>query len=149
MEPDKRPGRGCLPSEFYQVFWSEVSKRLLEALIYVFEIGQLSISRKRGIIKLIPKNSEELYYIKNWRLLSFLNCNFKTATEGCETHLHNLINNDQNAFLKGRFIEENIRLIDSVINYTAAKNFPGLTLFLTFEKAFHTLEWSYTKKQNT
>ena len=114
-----------MPSEFYQMSWNEVSKPLLEPLNYGFEIGQLSISQKRGIIKLIPKKSEELYYIKNWRLLTLLNCDYKTATKvianRLKTHLHKLINNDQTGFLKGRFIGENIRLIDSVINYTAAK----------------------------
>ena len=46
----------------------------------------------------------------------------------------------------GRFIGENIRLIDSVINYTAVKKIPGLLLFLDFEKAFDTLEWSFIQK---
>ena len=55
-------------------------------------------------------------------------------------------NNDQTGFLKGRFIGENIRLIDSVVNYTAAKNIPGLLFFLDFEKAFDTLEWSFIQK---
>ena len=44
MEPDKSPGTDGLPSEFYQSFWSDVSKPLLKALNYGFEIGQLSIS---------------------------------------------------------------------------------------------------------
>ena len=48
--------------------------------------------------------------------------------------------------LKGRFIGENIRLIDSDINYSAAKKFPGLLLFLDFEKAFDTLEWSFIQE---
>ena len=49
-------------------------------------------------------------------------------------------------FLQGRFIGENIRLIDSVINYAATKNIPGLLLFLDFEKAFDTLEWPFIQK---
>lgn len=57
-----------------------------------------------------------------------------------------MINNDQTGFLKGRFIGENIRLIDSVVNYTAAKNIPGHLIFLDFEKAFDTLEWSFIQK---
>ena len=138
MEPDKSPGTDGLPSDFYQMFWNEVSKPLLEALNYGFEIGQLSISQKRGIIKLIPKKSEELYYIKNWRPLTLLNCDYKIATKvianRLKTHLHKLINNDQTGFLKGRFIGENIRLIDSVINYTAAKKFPDFYFFLTLRK---------------
>ena len=128
MEPDKSPGTDGLPSEFYQSFWSDVSKPLLKALNYDFEIGQLSISQKQGIIKLIPKKSEELYYIKNWRPLTLLNCDYKIATKAIanplKTHLHKLINNDQTGFLKGWFIGENIRLIDSVVNYTATKNIP-------------------------
>ena len=39
MEPDKSPGTDGLPSEFYQFFWRDVSKPLLEALNYGFEIG--------------------------------------------------------------------------------------------------------------
>ena len=150
MEPDKSPGTDGLPSEFYLMFWNEVSQPLLEALNYGFEIGQMSISQKRGIIKLIPKKSEELYYVKNWRPLTLLNCDYKIATKvianRLKTHLHKLINNDQTGFLKGRFIGENIRLIDSVVNYTAAKKIPGLLLFLDFEKAFDTLEWPFIQK---
>ena len=65
MEPGKSPGTDGLPSEFYQMFWNDVSKLLLEALNYGFEIGKLSISQKWGIIKVIPKKSEELDYVKN------------------------------------------------------------------------------------
>ena len=152
MEPDKSPGTDGLPPEFYPMFWREVSKPLIEALNYSIEIGQLSISQKRGIIKLIPKKSEELYYVKNWRPLSLLNCDYKIATKAVanrvKTHLHKLINNDQTGFLRGRFIGENIRLIDSVSvnNYIAVKKIPGLLLFLDFEKAFDTLEWSFIQK---
>ena len=48
--------------------------------------------------------------------------------------------------MKGRYIGENIRLIDSTINYASAKNNSGLLLFLDFEKAFETLEWSFIQK---
>ena len=114
------------------------------------EISQLSTSQKRGIVKLIPKKNEELYYIKNWRPLTLLNCDYKIATKAIanrlKTHLHKLINNDQTGFLKGRFTGENLRLIDSVVNYTATKRTPGLLLFLDFEKAFDTLKWSFIQK---
>ena len=59
--------------------------------------------------------------------------------------LPNLIDN-QTGFLKGRFIGENISLIDSIIKYTAARNILGLLLFLDFEKAFDTVEWYFLHK---
>ena len=39
----ERYGTSQKPYEFYQTFWLEVSKPLVEALNYVFEIDQLSI----------------------------------------------------------------------------------------------------------
>ena len=117
---------------------------------YGYLNGQLSVSQRRGIIKLIPKKSEELYYIRNWRPLTLLNCDYKIAAKAIASrlkiYLPKLINNDQTGFIKGRFIGENVRLIDSVINYAASKNLKGLLLFLDFEKAFDTLEWSFIRR---
>ena len=150
MELEKSPGTDGLPSEFYKTMWIEISEPLLNALNYGFETGELSISQRRGIIKLIPKKSEELYYIRNWRALTLLNCDYEIAAKAIairlKTNLPNLINNDQTGFIKGRYIGENIRLIDSVINYASAKNIPGLLLLIDFEKAFDTLEWSFIQK---
>ena len=77
-------------------------------------------------------------------------CDYKIAAKAIanrlKTHLPNLINNDQTGFIKGRYIGENIRLIDTIINYASAKNIPGLLLFIDFEKAFDTLEWSCIQK---
>lgn len=47
---------------------------------------------------------------------------------------------DQPDFLKDRFIGKNIRLIDATLT------FPGLLLFLDFEKAFDTSERSFIQK---
>ena len=45
--------------------------------------------------------------------------------------------------MKDRFIGENIRLIDCIIQYATEKNILGLLLFIDFEKAFDSLEWSF------
>ena len=57
-----------------------------------------------------------------------------------------VISSDQTGFLKSRFIGENIRLINSIISYTDIKQIPGLLLFIDFEKASDTLEWSFIEK---
>ena len=58
--------------------------------------------------------------------------------------LPKLVSGDQTGLIRDRFIGENIRLIDSVIKYTKAKNMPRLLLFPDFEKAFDTLQWPFT-----
>ena len=59
------------------------------------------------------------------------------------TVIPKLINDDQTGFLKGRFIRENIILIDNSINYATEQHVPGLLLVIDFEKAFDSLEWSF------
>ena len=49
-------------------------------------------------------------------------------------------------FLKNRFIGENIRLVDSVINYANVEKIPGLSLFIDFKRVFDILEWSFIEK---
>ena len=63
--------------------------------------------------------------------------------------LPNIINNDQTGFLKNRFIGENIRLIESIINHTDMEQIPGLLSFVDFEKAFDSIEWSFIEKTLT
>ena len=150
MDSNKTPGSDGLPAEFYKIFWNDISDFLLGSINYAYKTGQLSVSQKRGVVKLIPKKDTEPYYVKNWRPISLLNCDYKLATKAVANRLKQvlpkLIDNDQTGFLKGRFIGENIRLIDSVINFTAAKNIPGLLVFLDFEKAFDTVEWTFIQK---
>ena len=54
MASENSPGTDGLPSEFYKVFWEEIGESLTSALNFSFEIEQLPISQRRGIIKLIP-----------------------------------------------------------------------------------------------
>ena len=111
----------------------------------IIPIKQGSFPYRRCVGSLIPKKDTEPYLVKNWLPLSLLNCDYKLATKAVANRLKlvlpKLIDNDQTGFLKGRFIGENIRLFDSVINFTADKNIPGLLVFLDFEKAFDTIEW--------
>ena len=87
-------------------------------------------------IPFLTKKNANLNSIKNWRPLTLLNCDYKIATKAIASRikmvLPKLVSNDQNGFIRYRFIGENIRLIDSVIKYTKVKNMPGLLLFLDF-----------------
>ena len=130
------------------MFWKDISAILIRALNYAYETGQLSVTQRREIIKLIPKKDAEPFFIKNWRPLTLFNCDYKIAAKSIANRLRpslpNLINYDQTGFIKGRFFGENIRLIDSVICYAKEKNIPGLLLFLDFE-AFDAIEWYFIR----
>ena len=57
--------------------------------------------------------------------------------------LPKLIHTDQTGFIKGRFIGQNVRLLIDLMEYTDVKKIPGILLFVDFEKAFDTVEWSF------
>ena len=147
MEQEKTPGSDGLPADFYKIFWIDIADILCKALNYGYDTGQLSITQKRGIIKLIPKKETEPFYIKNWRPITLLNCDYKIAAKSLANRLKNvlpnLISSDQTGFMKNRFIGENVLLIENVIRYAKEKNITGLLLFLDFEKAFDTIEWPF------
>ena len=150
MESNKSPGSDGLPAEFYKVFWNDINQHLLNALNCAYTKGLLSITLTRGLITLIPKKKKPTNLPKNWRPITLLNCDYKIATKSIASRIRKvlpkIINNDQTGFLKGRFIGENIRLIDSIINYTNTEKIPGLLLFVDFEKAFDSIEWSFIEK---
>ena len=49
---------------------------------------------------------------------------------------------DQNSFVKGRYIGQNIRLINDIMEHTKLHNIPGILPLLDFRKAFDTKKQS-------
>ena len=118
LAESRAPGTDGLPAEFYKVFWNDISDLFLNSINYAYRSSQLSVTQRRGIIKLIPKKDAEPNLIKNWRHISLINCDYKIAAKAIADRfkqvITNIINYDQTGFLKGRFVGENIRLIDEL-----------------------------------
>ena len=79
-----------------------------------------------------------------------MNLDYKIASKAIakrfERVLKRLINPDQTGFIKGRYIGQNIRLINDILEQTVAQNIPGILLQLDFKKAFDTIEWKFIQK---
>ena len=122
MESNKTPGTDGIPVEFYKVFWNDIKPFFLASINASHAKGLLSISQRRGLLTLIPKKDKALCYIKNWRPISLLNCDYKIAAKSIANRikrtLPSVINSDQTGFQKNRFIGENILLLNSILSYT-------------------------------
>ena len=70
----------------------------------------------------------------------------KQTCKRIESILSSLIHSDQTGFIKGRFIGQNVRLLNDIIEYTDVKKLPGILLFIDFRKAFDTIEWKFIHK---
>ena len=77
FQNDKTPGDNGFTKEFYETFFDLLGNALLESLNAGFENGQLSVSQKRGIISLIPKDENNLTTLSNWRPITLLNVDYK------------------------------------------------------------------------
>ena len=110
----------------------------------------MSISQKRGVISLLPKNNKDTLLLKNWRPITLLNVDYKIATKciakRLEKVLPEVINSYQTGYVKNCFIGVNIRLISHELELYEKKNLPGMLLYIDFEKAFDSLDWNYLFK---
>ena len=147
---NKSPGEDGFTKEFYQTFFDLLCKELLNYFNEAFRKGSLSVSQKRGKITLIPKGDENLTELKNWRPISLPNIVYKILSRvlarRMEKVLPKLVHSDQTGFVNGRNIGQNIRPLNDIMEYTDNKKLPGFFLFVYFEKAFDTIEWSFISK---
>ena len=120
MDPEKAPETDGLPAQVYKTFWDELVFSLISALTYAYDQGTLSVSQRRESLNVYQKKDADPHFIKNWRLLTLLNCDYKIASKAIANRIRTvvpeLISNDQTGFLKWRFTGENVRLIYSIIH---------------------------------
>ena len=71
------------------------------------------------MITLIPKEDANLKDLSNWRPITLLNVDYKIASKAIATRIEKvvplLINSNQTGFVKGRYVGENIRLINDIL----------------------------------
>jgi hypothetical protein len=136
LKNGKTPGTDGFPPDFYKFFWKDLGDLVYESLSFALDKGEMSIDQKRGVINLIPKKDKDLRRLKNWRPISLLNTDYKILTKTMATRLKNVlpsvINADQVAYLKNRYIGQNIRTIIDVMEYTKANEEDGIIAFFDF-----------------
>ena len=145
LKNGKTPGTDGFPPDFYKFFWGDIKELVFESLAFAKEKKEMSIDQRRGVINLIPKGDKDIRRLKNWRPISLLNTDYKILTKTLASRLKKVlptvIHPDQVAYLKGRYIGQNIRTIIDIMEYTKENNIEGIIAFLDFEKAFDSIDW--------
>ena len=146
----KSPGEDGFTWEFYNCFFDLLGQDLVDSFNALYGAGEMAPSQRRGVITLIPKEDSDLSSLANWRPITLLNIDYKIASKVIAKRLEKvltcLINPDQTGFIKGRYIGQNIRLINDILEQTKLRNIPGILLQLDFRKAFDTIEWEFIQK---
>ena len=126
----KSPGEDGFTWEFYNCFFDLLGQDLVNCFNDAYVKGKMSISQRRGVISLLPKVDANLLKLANWRPITLLNVHYKIASKVIamrfEKGLDLLISPDQTGFLKGRYIGQNVRLVNDVAEQTKIQNIPGI-----------------------
>ena len=150
MANDKSPGLDGFTTNFYKFFWMDIKSFLYDSYRYSIQHGELSDSQRRGLLSLIPKVGKDLRYLKSWRPVTLLATDYKILAKALATRLQkvisDLVNNDQVGYIKGRYIGENVRIIEDMMIYTSKNKISGFMVLIDYEKAFDMIEWDFLFK---
>ena len=126
----RSPGDDGFTWEFYNYFFALLGQDLVNCFNYAYKKGEMSVSQRRGVITLVPKEVSNLLSLSNWRPITLLNLDYKFASKviakRLEKVLRVLINPDQTGFVKGRYMGQNIRLINDILEQTKLQSIPSL-----------------------
>ena len=143
----KSPGNDGLTKEFHMCFFGEIATHLVNSLNHSFSVGELSTSQRQAVITLIEKKGRDKRLVKNWRPFSLMNVDTKISSKILALRMKkvipNLINYDQAAYVKGRFIGESIQIIDDILYHADQENLDGILFAADMEKAFDSLEHAF------
>ena len=126
----------------------QISKFLFfENVLFSFDIGELSISERQSIIKLIEKKYRDKRLIEKWRPISLLNVDAKIISKVLAKRLKNvlspLISDNQTAYVNGRFFSEGGRLISDILEISDMLSLKGLLLTVDIQKAFDSVNHQF------
>ena len=120
---------------------------LVESLNCAFDHGELSNSQKQAIITIIEKKGKDRRHISNWRPISLINVDTKTGSKAIARRLQDVIPDivhyNQNAYVKGKSIFDEVRAIDDILEFTEREKIQGLMVAIDFKKAFDSVNRNY------
>ena len=129
MVNNKSPGNDGPTKEFYEACWDEIIDLFYKSVKGAEIKKELSVSQKQAAIRLIEKKDRDKRYIKNWRLISFLNVGTKILSKALLVKLKEvhptLLFFEQTPYFTNKFIGEKGRLISDIIVICNGKTFSG------------------------
>ncbi|KAJ1597549.1 hypothetical protein NDA14_003562 [Ustilago hordei] len=158
----KSPGPDGLPIELLKEILkssSENAECLCRGLAHFFNSllqgEEAAETFSIGVLSILYKNRGSTLDLKNYRPLTIANTDYKLFTSVLTrrlcTALDDVVGSHQYAFLPGRLIDDNIRLVQSIIDENKGRENDGIyLLFIDQEKAYdrvdHKFFWRLLKK---
>ena len=147
---DSAPGLDGIPYSFYLSFGDIMLPSLLNSWNYALQTGQLAQSHLQSCITLLPKKNKDLKLIQNWRPISLSPCDLKIITKAYARRLTSILpqilSESQVAYVPGRDISFNNRLIRTAQSFATSQNKDYSIISLDARKAFDSVSHLYLEQ---
>ena len=87
----RSPGEDSFTVEFYQLFFELLGQEFLDSINASYDENELTISQRRGVITLIPKEDANLKDLSSWRPITLLNVDYKIASKAITTRIEKVL----------------------------------------------------------
>jgi exonuclease III len=138
LSNNKAPGPDGIPSEFYKKHSEHIAQKLaalFNEILLQDRVAPRSWSESKCV--LIPKKTENIDQLANWRPITLENCDLKIFSKILADRLQivvkDLIGEGQTGFIAGRSIHESVLTIDAAL---ATNEFGSYILSLDWSKAY-------------
>ena len=147
LPSDKAPGPDGFTGRFYKSCWPIIKVDVMAAISAVWSrkfdnFGELN----SAFITLLPKK-EGADQPKDFRPVSLVHSFAKLITKLLANrlagHLQQMVSPNQNAFIKGRFIQDNFMLVQQTARFLHQQKQPRILLKLDISKAFDSVSWPF------
>ena len=149
MKINKSPGLDGLCIEFYKKLWPVIGNLLVGVFNESYECGKLPVSERTAVMSLIFKTGRK-DDIGNYRPISLTNTDYRilafVLSNRLQSVVSSVVNTDQTAYMKGRYMGQNIGLALDIFNEYKNNDKQGILMSLDFAKEFDTLEWNFIIK---
>ena len=143
---NKSPGLDGIPIEFYRKFWGKLRSLYYAMINETWRDRILPYTTRTSVLSTLFKDDNRKI-LKNYRPLSLTNCDYRIIamlfSNRLDKVLPKIINFDQSAYLKERFIGTSVRNIIDLYEYCEKTDKPGALLLADFKKAFDSLEHNF------
>ncbi len=129
--------------------WSFYPQLLIDSWNHGLLTGLLAPSHCESVICLLKKKRKDHRLISNLRPITLSNCDIKLIskafTKRCNPVLNSILDPHQTAYLPGRIVHDNLRLIDIIKDECHGKKVEGYLVSLDAKKAFDSVDHVFIK----
>lgn len=145
----RAPGPDGFTAIFYHSYWEDIKEDVMQEISKLFETGPLDPQLSHTNICLLPKVYPPSG-MKEFRPIALCNVSYKIITKvlvnRLKKHLGGIISENQNAFIPGRMISDNIVVAHEIFHSLKARKRQDssyMAVKTDITKAYDRLEWEF------